>query len=91
MAAKPGYYFYGVTDDELSFPKGVVLELVATSYDGWPTLKYKNKIGRAPLILLEIWNEVKERNRNSIMKNEILGRTVSLIKSKMGDIGESNL
>ena len=82
-------------DDELSFPKGVVLELVATSYDGWPTLKYRNKIGRAPLILLEIWNEVKERNQNSIMKNEILSRTISKIQIKpeieLGDIGESNL
>ena len=83
----------GMTADELSFPKDAILELVQTSYDGWPTLKYKNHIGRAPLILLEIWNQKKE-NR---MRNEGLRRTLSTVsrihiqpKIEWDDIGESS-
>ena len=78
----------GVTNDELSFPKDAILELVHSSYDGWPTLKYNNKIGRAPLMLLELWNEKKEKcqkRKNAVCK--------ILIKPELNfdDIGESHL
>ena len=78
----------GVTSDELSFPKDAILELVHSSYDGWPTLKYNNKIGRAPLMLLELWNEKKEKcqkRKNAVCK--------IFIKPEINfdDIGESHL
>lgn len=78
----------GITNDELSFPKGAILELVQSSYDGWPTVKYNNQIGRAPLMLLEIWNERKEKyqtRKNTVCK--------IFIKPEINfdDIGESHL
>ena len=77
-----------MTNDELSFPKDAILELVHSSYDGWPTLKYNNQIGRAPLMLLEIWNEKKEKyqkRKNTVFKIFIQPEI------KFDDIGESHL
>ena len=82
------YRYDGITSDELSFPKDAILELVLSSYDGWPTLKYNNQIGRAPLMLLELWNDKKEKCQK---KNDGVSKIVIKPEIMFDDIGESHL
>ena len=40
-------------NDELTFPDMAVVNLVETSYDGWPVVEYNGKQGKVPAVLLE--------------------------------------
>ena len=41
------------TNDELTFPDMAIMNLVETSYDGWPVVEYNGKQGKVPAVLLE--------------------------------------
>ena len=45
------------TDDELTFPDMAILNLVETSFDGWPVVEYNGKQGKVPAVLLEPYKE----------------------------------
>ena len=45
--------------DEVSFEKGVLLDVLKKGLDGWWSVRYKGKEGMAPSAYLEKYNQVK--------------------------------
>jgi len=44
-------------EDEISFPENAIVIFMESSWDGWPVIEYNGKIGRAPAVLLEKYND----------------------------------